>query len=315
MASSSITPETTTSRCTLAVESATLSFDVNYPQIDGMGAGQFVSSGTFRVGGYDWSLRFYPDGVYADCGGHASCYACSPNLSIAARTSYLIQILEKDQGGRGEQEEEEEEQEEEEEPAVLSSACDDKSSPEQLGCSPTLQDACWGMGYPKFVPKAELKSLSEKPGGGGVFTVKCLITVANESPPMELPGHLGRMLADGAGADVTFRVGRRRFRAHGFVLAARSRVFEAQLFGPMAEKDLGRVKVVGVEPAVFEAMLGYIYTDSLPPWPCEGSLAAMQHLLVAADRYGLDALKLRCEEELCGKIDLESVTGMLWLAN
>ncbi|TVU49254.1 hypothetical protein EJB05_00554, partial [Eragrostis curvula] len=41
----------------------------------------------------------------------------------------------------------------------------------------------------------------------------------------------------------------------------------------------------------------------------------MQHLLVAADRYGLDRLKLMCEERLCSWIDVESVANTLALAD
>jgi speckle-type POZ protein len=41
----------------------------------------------------------------------------------------------------------------------------------------------------------------------------------------------------------------------------------------------------------------------------------MQHLLVAADRYGLERLKLRCEEELCKKFDSKTITTTLKLAD
>ncbi|XP_073365731.1 BTB/POZ and MATH domain-containing protein 2-like [Aegilops tauschii subsp. strangulata] len=115
---------------------------------------------------------------------------------------------------------------------------------------------CWGT---------ELKPLSELGDGG--FTLQYVLTVINvESRPMELPGHLERMLANGRRADVRFRVRGRNFRAHSSILAERSPVFEAQLFGPMAEKDMRRIKVVGMRPAIFKMMLRYIYTDILPSY-------------------------------------------------
>jgi speckle-type POZ protein len=40
----------------------------------------------------------------------------------------------------------------------------------------------------------------------------------------------------------------------------------------------------------------------------------MQHLLVAADRYGVDRLKLMCEEELCRGVDMQSVACTLAIA-
>ncbi|KAB8112811.1 hypothetical protein EE612_051545, partial [Oryza sativa] len=42
------------------------------------------------------------------------------------------------------------------------------------------------------------------------------------------------------GADVTFQVGGETVAAHRAVLAARSRVFRAELFGPMKEGRRGR---------------------------------------------------------------------------
>jgi len=43
-------------------------------------------------------------------------------------------------------------------------------------------------------------------------------------------------------------------------------------------------------------------------------IVAMQHLLVAADRYGLDRLRLMCEEKLCSWLDVQSVATTLALA-
>ena len=44
------------------------------------------------------------------------------------------------------------------------------------------------------------------------------------------------------------------------------------------------------------------------------TMAALQHLLVAADRYGLENLKVMCEEKLCKGIDVKTVTTTLALA-
>ncbi|XP_044335691.1 BTB/POZ and MATH domain-containing protein 2-like [Triticum aestivum] len=146
-------------------------------------------------------------------------------------------------------------------------------------------------------------------GNDGQPPLVCRDTPEDVSPS-ELPGHLERMLRDGRCSDVTFRVGGRKFRAHRALLAARSPVF-AKLFGPMPEKGTRRVvKVVDVEPAIFQILLHYIYTGSLPACHDEGGYDAMvmEHLLVAAGKYGLEKLKLMCEEELCRRIDEEAVS-------
>uniref|UniRef100_N1QSM8 Speckle-type POZ protein-like protein B n=1 Tax=Aegilops tauschii TaxID=37682 RepID=N1QSM8_AEGTA len=83
--------------------------------------------------------------------------------------------------------------------------------------------------------------------------------------PSLLSSQLESMLEDGRGADVTFLVGSQEFRGHRSFLAARSPVFGAQFYGPMAEKDdMPRVKVIDVEPDIFQMMLHYIYKDSPP---------------------------------------------------
>jgi hypothetical protein len=59
---------------------------------------------------------------------------------------------------------------------------------------------------------------------------------------------LAAMLDDHDGADVTFTVGNRMFRANRHVLAAGSPVFEAELFGPMKETSTRHVKMTTWSP-------------------------------------------------------------------
>uniref|UniRef100_A0A0E0DIM5 Uncharacterized protein n=1 Tax=Oryza meridionalis TaxID=40149 RepID=A0A0E0DIM5_9ORYZ len=73
-----------------------------------------------------------------------------------------------------------------------------------------------------------------------------------------------------------------------------------------------------MEPSIFSTFLHFIYTDSLPENPDapgdDQDYTAMQHLMVAADRYGLDRLVLICEEKLCRSIDVQMVATTLALA-
>ncbi|XBI94943.1 hypothetical protein VPH35_031491 [Triticum aestivum] len=53
----------TSSVCTTEATTAVHKFVVkNYSLLDGKGAGKYVTSSTFKVGGYDWFINFYPDG-------------------------------------------------------------------------------------------------------------------------------------------------------------------------------------------------------------------------------------------------------------
>ncbi|CAM0902605.1 unnamed protein product [Alopecurus aequalis] len=123
---------------------------------------------------------------------------------------------------------------------------------------------------------------------------------------------LAAMLEDDDGADVTFIVGDREFRAYRRVLAAVSPVFAAELFGPMQETSARHVKIDDMEPAVFEALLHFACTGALPE-DVDG-VAPLQHLLVAADRYGMQGLMAACEWRLCRSIDVENVATTLALA-
>jgi speckle-type POZ protein len=160
------------------------------------------------------------------------------------------------------------------------------------------------------------------------LTIRCVLTVvtprteptragpaaAAASPLPDLHGHLERMLRDGKGTDVTIDVRGQAFRAHRCVLAARSPVFDAELFGAMKRKDTERIGVEDMEPAVFELLLHFIYTDSLPGNGEGCGTAVTQHLLVAADRYGLDKLKEACDMKLRTSLDVETVATTLALA-
>nr|CAB3482453.1 unnamed protein product [Digitaria exilis] len=54
-------------------------------------------------------------------------------------------------------------------------------------------------------------------------------------PPSDLLEQLGKLLLAEEGSDVAFSVGGENFPAHKIVLATRSHVFEAQLYGQMKE--------------------------------------------------------------------------------
>lgn len=165
---------------------------------------------------------------------------------------------------------------------------------------------------------------------GDALTVECNITVLKELPAeptslakeMPVPSsnlhqNLGDLLQTEMGADVTFLVRGESFAAHKLLLAARSPVFKAQFFGEMKEKSSNHVEVEGMEAAVFKAILHFIYTDTVPELDEQGleAVAAMaQHLLVAADRYGLDRLKMICENKLSSGITVHTAATTLALA-
>nr|CAB3488332.1 unnamed protein product [Digitaria exilis] len=289
----------TSSRCVAgSVITATHEFVVtSFSLFDGMGTGKFVSSATFSVGGRDWSILLFPDGSKAEAKGYISVSLNFIRGAVGARVRFR-----------------------------LSFCLMDKGDQVSLTDTNTFDSIDLYRGWSKFIKKSKLKELLFPKDGS--FTIKCDLTLMDDPhtedvnvttvavPETNLHQDLTRMLKSGEGADVTFSVGGQLFPAHKWMLAARSMVFKAELFGSMKEKDAQCIEIDDVEPAIFEALLHFVYTDSLPD-DCNGESGnvAMQHLLVAADRYGLDRLRVMCEAKLCQEIDVQTVATTLVLAD
>ncbi|KAM0889945.1 hypothetical protein ACQ4PT_027352 [Festuca glaucescens] len=84
----------------------------------------------------------------------------------------------------------------------------------------------------------------------------------------------------------------------------------------MKEKCSQRVEIKDMGPLVFKSLLHFIYTDTMAEFDEKDEAATViaQHLLAAADRYGLDRLKLICEGKLSSGIDVDTVATTLALA-
>lgn len=161
------------------------------------------------------------------------------------------------------------------------------------------------------------------------ITVSTGFRVENREAPVpasDMDQHLGGLLVTEDGADVTFLVAGEAFHAHRCILAARSPVFKKELydlFGAMGGSTAAAtppVRVHGVAPQVFRALLHFVYTDSLPPEMAAGRLADEQvvmvgRLLEAAERYEMPRLKLTCEDKLCRCVDTGTVAATLVLAH
>lgn len=109
-----------------------------------------------------------------------------------------------------------------------------------------------GYGFPDLVRREFLEKSEHL--FNDCFTISCGIIISDELrtedriaasplvslavPPSDLDQHLNNLLVGKEGADVTFQVAGEAFSAHRFLLAARSRVFKAELCGAMKERAL-----------------------------------------------------------------------------
>ncbi|CAL5007569.1 unnamed protein product [Urochloa decumbens] len=291
---------------TTDAETGTHSFKiVGYTLKKGFGFGKSIQSGTFTVGGYDWAICFYPDGFNEATKEYAAVYLMLVSKNAEVRVSYGLSLINQTTG-----------------------------LPETL-CSETTARVFTSSNRTFFSPGTPIaRSKLENKSAGYIvddyLTIECTVTVIKEFwvdtkrdfeievPPSDLPEHFGKLLQEEEGADVAFTVRGETFHAHKIVLATRSPVFKAQLYGQMKERRARRLTVEDIQPDAFKAMLQFIYTDSLPEWDdlvaneyCEIS----RHLLAAADRYAMDRLKLLCASNLVEYLDAENVATTLALAD
>ncbi|KAL6654220.1 hypothetical protein ACP70R_007685 [Stipagrostis hirtigluma subsp. patula] len=286
---------------TIAADMVTGSHELTvsgYSGTKGLGVGKYISSAAFSIGGHSWTIRYYPDGDADEAAGWVSVYLKLGDKGDV-RARFSLSLL--DQAGK---------------PVPSYSRTSSQVRPFSTAHGP------WG--YTRFIESKDLESSPCLKDDS--FRIRCEITVVVKiraeatpvrilaAPSSDLHRDLGGLLAGGVGGDVKFKVGRETITAHKYVLAARSSVFKAELFGQMKERKSTRIRIDDVEPVVFRAMLHFIYTDTLPEMEEDDKIAMAQHLLVAADRYNLQRLKLVCEDVLCNFIDTSNAATTLTLA-
>lgn len=282
-----------------------------YSLSKGMGSGKYIASDTFMVGGYLWAIYFYPDGKSPeDNSTYVSLFIALASEGTDVRALFELKL--EDQSGRGRHK------------VHSHFGRTLESGPYTL----KYRGSMWG--YKRFYKRTSLEQSDYLKDD--CLLIRCIVGVVKTHtegpklyriplPPSDMGQQFGQLLETKKGTDVNFEVDGEVFPAHKLVLAARSPVFRAQLFGPMKEKSTGCLKVEDIEAPVFKALLHFIYWDDLPDMQelaglnSKGASTLMaQHLLAAADRYGLERLKVLCEATLCEDVAINNVATTLALA-
>ncbi|KAL3523857.1 hypothetical protein ACH5RR_016691 [Cinchona calisaya] len=282
-----------------------------YSLAKGMGPGKYISSDTFTVGGFDWAIYFYPDGKnIEDSSMYVSVFIALASEGTDVRALFELTLL--DQSGKGKHK--------------VHSHFDRalESGPYTL----KYRGSMWG--YKRFFRRMSLETSDYLKDD--CLAMHCTVGVVRNRvegpklysipvPPSDMGQNLKNLLESEVGCDVTLQVGDESFKAHKLILAARSPVFRAQFFGLIGDPNKEIVELADIEPFVFKVMLQFIYSDHLRDLhEITGSTSVctstimMQHLLAAADRYGLDRLKQLCEARLCEEVTADTVATTLSLA-
>ncbi|KAL5216209.1 hypothetical protein ABZP36_007610 [Zizania latifolia] len=282
----------------------------------GVTAGNSIRSRPFRVGGHDWHILYYPNGnspaasdfvsVKLELGSASNI----PTILVwdpwsryghhvqTVRTQFTFSLL--DQAGEPVQ-------------------------PYSYHYEVSTFSNGDTEGPVRFIQKAVLERSEHLKNDR--FTIRCDVTVIREPeakdhvddgspptapPPSDLARHLAGLLDTGEGADVAFEVDGQTFMAHRWLLAARSPVLRAEL--RESAGDVVVVRVDEMEALDFEALLRYMYTDSLPEARGGDAAAMLPDLVAAANRYKMERLRQVCEDKLCEYVNGTTFAAMLTFA-
>ncbi|KAL6843191.1 hypothetical protein ACP4OV_026904 [Aristida adscensionis] len=276
---------------------------IGYCLIKGIGLGKFIQSTTFTVGGYVWAIFFYPDGLNEASKQCVPVYLKLMSSNTKVHALYDFRIFR---------------------PAaqIQMGVPMQMERVAQFSNGPVLFRSCDVARFGVYIQRSLLEQRMPGSFQHNRLRIECDLTIMGESeieePPFDIMVHFGKLLKEGVGADVTFIVGGETFTAHKIVLAARSPVFMAEFYGQMRESGTDSVTIEDMQPAVFNALLHFIYNDLVPDMSdLEGKEYSemIWHLLVAADRYALERLKLVCQSIIGKNLDVQTVATTLALAD
>ncbi|XP_078178598.1 BTB/POZ and MATH domain-containing protein 2-like [Carex rostrata] len=266
-------------------------FEFNYYKSKHLPMGEYVTSPTFNFEGYDWAVHYYPR--YDGKSGHffslnllskATGVCAEYSLNLLGKNETSIVIL----------------------PTLPYTFIDD------------------GKIRGKIFHRNEVKAFMDM---HGIFIISCKIRVLSGPKNVVnissggLHDHMEKLLNMSDKFDVTFEVEGKKIPAHRLIMAARSPVFAAELFGSMSEVDMKCIRIEDMKADVFMAMLRFMYTDQISSagsgdlGKLSFELELVQDLFVAADRYALEKLKKICEEILCNNLSVRTVSITLLLAD
>ncbi|GER32971.1 BTB-POZ and MATH domain 2 [Striga asiatica] len=240
--SSSPEPVTTSTSTTETINGSHEFKITGYSLSKGMGIGKYMASDTFIVGGYTWAIYFYPDGKSVeDNATYVSLFIALASEGTDVRALFELTLL--DQSGR----------ERHKVHSHFGRALE--SGPYTL----KYRGSMWG--YKRFFKRAALETSDYLKDD--CLHVQCCVGVVRSHtegpkiysipvPPSDIGQHFGKLLESGKGTDVNFEVDGENFSAHKLVLAARSPVFRAQLYGPMKDQNTQCIKVEDMEAPLFK---------------------------------------------------------------
>nr|CAB3480613.1 unnamed protein product [Digitaria exilis] len=214
-----------------------------YSHTKGTKTGAFIKSHPFTVGGHRWFIQYYPNGNTSESADYVSLFV------------YLDEVVNKPLNAQHQF-------------CLIDDLVEETPLLSSVSCS---FESYRGWVSAKFILREDLEKSKYLKNDSFMVRWSSPRSYAQRKWPRSLPSPSSlyphqtciNILSE-KGTDVVFEVGCETFKAHRCVLAARSPVFSAELFGQMQESDAtGVVNIGDMEAHVFKALLFFIYTDSL----------------------------------------------------
>ena len=269
-----------------------------------------LTSETFRVGGHDWAILYYPNGDPTIVDGQFTSVFLELVSTIEndVTASFTLCLQDPASPATGEK--------------------NKKSYATKFLPSMTADQKNWGTR--EFMSKDDLAA-----SGCLVddcLVIKCIVEISKlieednahkissiVVPPSNLRTDFRHLLGRGLKPDLTVKIGESEsFGVNRSVLAARSPALLAKLCGSMEEESKpSSVCMEDMDAKVFQALRHYLYSDCLPGFMEENTEEATgmaRDLLVAAHGYGIGRLKLMCERRLSQSVNVNTVSSTLDLA-
>ncbi|KAE8804956.1 Speckle-type POZ protein [Hordeum vulgare] len=124
--------------CTAETAQGTHLFKIDGYSLWGLGAGKFIQSAVFRVGGHDWCIYLYPDGIREDSKDYVSVFLELKTQNAEARGLYHLRVVDQARP-----------------PPPFTWPIPSQYEPQVFNSADG--ERCWG--YPRFMRKAELWSI------------------------------------------------------------------------------------------------------------------------------------------------------------
>ncbi|KAM0865363.1 hypothetical protein ACQ4PT_043302 [Festuca glaucescens] len=270
-----------------------------------------ITSETFRVGGHDWAIQYYPNGDASIVDGQFMSMYINLVSSIESDVTASFSLCLQDRASQ-----------------VM---VEKKKRSFTKTFLPPMNPK--SLGYGQFMSKDALAASGCLKDD--CLWIKCTVEITqlmaeddddhNSSitvPPSNLSADVRNILESGLKADLTVKIGEssRSFNANTCVLRARSPVFREKLRESMSmieSKKRRSICIDDIDAKVFEVLLHYIYNDCLPGFmeeATEEATSMARDLLVAAHGYGIQRLRVMCESRLSQSLDVHTVSSTLDLA-